>query len=149
MKNFIIIVVIIVALVLGYQMISKNRPAEIVKLPSDTEMTQQTTPTTAEEQLPIEETNMIKQTMVEYTDAGFVPNTVTVPVGTTVTFTNNTENSMWVASDPHPAHTDFSAFDQKEGVKKEDGYSFAFTQKGTWSYHNHLMPKNKGMVVVE
>lgn len=129
MKNFIIIVVIIVALVLGYQMISKNRPAEMVKLPSDTKMTQ--------------------QTIVEYTDAGFVPNTVTVPVGTTVIFTNNTEESIWVASDPHPVHTKWSEFDQKEGVKKEGSYSFAFTQKGAWSYHNHLMPTNKGMVVVE
>lgn len=146
MKNFIIILIIIIALVLGYQIIPKNRPSDMTKYPLG--KAEPNRPN-AEEQLPTEKTEMAKQTIVEYTEGDFVPNTLTVPIGTIVTFTNNTEKSMWVASNPHPVHTDLSGFDQKKGVGKEDGYSFTFTQKGAWGFHNHLVPKDKGIVIVE
>ena len=83
---------------------------------------------------------------VVYTNSGFSPQTLTVGVGTTIVFTNQSDNQMWVASDPHPVHTNHPAFDQ---VGDEDTYSFTFTEIGTYNYHNHLIPSNVGMIIVE
>src|SRR3989344_267954 len=45
---------------------------------------------------------------VIYTDQGFSPLSVTVPLGTTVTFVNQSGGSMWVASAMHPTHVVYS-----------------------------------------
>jgi len=83
---------------------------------------------------------------VFYTNSGFSPKTLTVNTGTTVTFANKTERPMWVASNPHPVHTDFSAFDQK---RRGDTYSFTFNESGTYVLHNHLFPTQGGTIIVE
>jgi plastocyanin len=69
---------------------------------------------------------------------------------------------MWVASDQHPTHTEYSgtsrtehcqngdqtssAFDQ---CSAGDNFSFTFEQEGEWSYHNHENSFQGGTVVVE
>ena len=57
--------------------------------------------------------------------------------------------SLWVASNPHPIHTDYSDFDAKRGYAKGERYSFTFFKQGTWKYHNHLNPGEGGVIVVE
>lgn len=88
------------------------------------------------------------RTVVVFSAAGFSPNPVTVKAGTTVSFVNESSGGMWVASDPHPAHTLLSGFDQKSGVESGSAYDYTFTKIGTWTYHNHLVPTAKGTVVV-
>lgn len=83
---------------------------------------------------------------VAYTDSGFVPDNLTVTTGTTVTFIDQSNNTMWVGSDPHPVHTDYSAFDQ---LKTGESYSFTFPKSGTYNYHNHMFPSHTGVVIVE
>lgn len=83
---------------------------------------------------------------VSYSDAGFSPATLTVKVGTAVEFKNQSTKQMWVASDPHPTHTGYPSFDQRQGGNT---YSFTFTEPGTYPYHNHLAPRDKGVVIVE
>jgi plastocyanin len=56
---------------------------------------------------------------------------------------------MWVASDPHPIHTDYSAFDAKQGIAPGDTYSFTFTKTGNWGFHNHLNPSATGTITVQ
>ncbi len=90
-------------------------------------------------------TNSEENTVV-YTNSGFVPNSLIVTVGTKVTFINQSGNTMWVGSDSHPVHTEYSAFDQ---LKTGESYSFAFTETGTYNYHNHVFPSHTGMVIVE
>jgi len=85
---------------------------------------------------------------VDYTDSGFTPKTITVKVGDTVTWTNKSGKSMWVASDVHPTHQELPGFDQLAGVPKGGGYSYTFQKVGSWKYHNHLGPKDTGTVVV-
>ncbi|MCK9351997.1 MAG: cupredoxin domain-containing protein [Candidatus Pacebacteria bacterium] len=97
---------------------------------------------------------------VSYSDTGFSPKTITIKAGDTIKFTNNSSGTkMWVASDPHPAHTDYSetprdthcpdtaenAFDQCSDGK---AYSFTFDKIGTWEYHNHLLAADRGEVIV-
>lgn len=76
----------------------------------------------------------------------FAPSSVTIKVGQTITFKNTGSDPMWVASDPHPVHTNFSAFDQRTSTAE---YSFTFEKTGTYRYHNHLSPSDRGTVIVE
>lgn len=86
---------------------------------------------------------------IDYTAAGFSPNTVTVKKGMVVKFTNKSGSQMEVASNPHPTHTDYPGFDQwKSLFKGQDVYPFSFDKVGTWGYHNHMKPTDKGTVVV-
>jgi len=88
--------------------------------------------------------NMDMQT-VRYTDAGFEPAVLEVEVGTMVSFVNDSAAQMWVASDPHPAHTILPTFDQ---FKANDSYTYTFTEVGEWQYHDHLNPTAGGTIIV-
>ncbi len=100
---------------------------------------------------------------ITYTNKGFEPSTISVATGTTVEWINLSDKLMWIASDPHPSHTNLPGFDQRGTESNEDtqsavpiayahgggGYMHTFTTAGTWTYHNHLDPAGRGVVVVE
>ncbi len=86
---------------------------------------------------------------ISMTDTGFTPSTVTVSAGTTVVFDNNGQGSHWPASAVHPTHQVLPGFDALRGLSTGEQYSFTFTQKGTWGFHDHLNPQFTGSVVVE
>lgn len=83
---------------------------------------------------------------VTYEDDGFTPETIRVPAGTTVTWTNESGQAMWVASDVHPTHEILPEFDQ---LGRGDSYSFTFSEAGEWEYHNHLRSSHTGTIIVE
>lgn len=103
--------------------------------------------------LPPEETlaDSSKQSslIITYTDSGFSPSSLAIKNGQTVTFKNESTGDMWVASAPHPAHTDYPEFDAKKAYKNSESYSFTFTKVGTWKFHNHTKPSNFGSITVE
>ncbi len=96
---------------------------------------------------------------VTYTDEGFSPKEISIPLGTTVTFINQSTGKMWVASAMHPSHTVYSgtslaqhcpdttssSFDQ---CASGDSFSFTFTKEGTWKYHDHVDASHGGSVIV-
>lgn len=86
---------------------------------------------------------------ISMTAEGFVPSTVTVETGTTVTFVNNDSAPHWPASAFHPTHLELPGFDSLEGVAAGASYSFTFTEVGTWKFHDHLNPSLFGSVTVE
>jgi plastocyanin len=86
---------------------------------------------------------------VSYTNNGYEPRETRIAVGENVRFVNNSNDDVWTASGPHPAHTNFPAFDEKQESVPGTSYSFTFTEKGTWRYHNHLNPGHTGTIVVE
>ncbi len=88
-------------------------------------------------------------TVVTYTDNGFSPASVTIKDGDSVTFKNESNNDMWVASNPHPVHTELAGFDARKNMSKGESYTFTFTKSGTWGYHNHPNSSDAGTVVVE
>ncbi len=92
--------------------------------------------------------NSLKKS-VAFTGQDFVPQTITVEPGTLVTFTNKSDSPMWVASDPHPAHTGLSSFDQQEVLYKNGVYQYVFNSPGIWKYHNHVIPSNRGTIIVK
>ncbi|KND49153.1 MAG: hypothetical protein AB203_02025 [Parcubacteria bacterium C7867-008] len=103
-------------------------------------------------------------TTITYTDAGFSPKTVSVKLGDTVTFVNNSSHDMWVASDAHPTHTDYDGtntmqhcskgantngtFDECNPAPSGTKYSFTFKKAGTFEYHNHVRASDSGSVTV-
>ena len=108
------------------------------------------------------EENADTSVTVVYTDEGYSPQSVTVPVGGTVTFVNQSSKKMWVASARHPEHTVYSgtsltqhcpdtsgtAFDQCAGGASGTSYSFTFNKAGEWKYHDHIDATKFGSVVV-
>jgi plastocyanin len=78
---------------------------------------------------------------VKYNSDGFEPKEITVTKGTKVTFINNSDIPLWVASDPHPEHTDYPEFDTPRALgrlpQQGENFSFTFDKVGTWRYHNH------------
>lgn len=86
---------------------------------------------------------------VKYTNAGFVPTALEIKAGETVTFVNESDTDMWVASAIHPTHELLPEFDQKAGTLKGSKYSFTFNTPGIWKFHNHLNPATKGSVTVK
>jgi plastocyanin len=81
------------------------------------------------------------------------PSQVTVPVGQSVTFTNNSTQSHDMESDPHPAHTACPSIANvgllQPGQSKT---SFGFANSGSCGYHDHNDSGNtnlQGRIVVQ
>lgn len=97
-----------------------------------------------------------------YNSRGFSPNPVTIKKGDIVKFNNQTGGDMWIASGPHPAHTNYPGTDNKKcgtaeaknmfdacrGYKMGDSWAFTFDEVGTWGYHNHARPSDFGRIIV-
>jgi len=81
-------------------------------------------------------------------DNSFEPTTAFVKIGTAVTFKNNSDQPHWVASDPHPTHTDLPGFDAKGNIAPGASYTYTFEKVGRWLYHDHLNPAFGGAVDV-
>ncbi len=91
---------------------------------------------------------IIAKVTVNYTDSGYTPNTITLKKGVTVRFVNQSTSTMWVASDVHPTHQLLPGFDELASVTNGGAYEYTFVKVGTWTYHNHMNPTDKGTVVV-
>ncbi len=90
----------------------------------------------------------VQTTTVEITDRGFLPRVIQIERGETVTFINTRGKPVWPASNPHPIHTNYSAFDPRMPVDQGATWSFTFNQDGEWWYHDHTFPSFTGRVIV-
>ena len=95
--------------------------------------------------------------VVEITENGFSPETVTISKGDVVVFMNKDSAPHWPASAVHPTHDEYpqkggcggSAFDACREIGPGESYTFVFHYEGTWTYHDHLNPSIYGYVIVE
>jgi len=71
----------------------------------------------------------------------FGPQTITVPVGTTVTWTNNDDI-------PHTTVSTDGVFKSKV-MDTDETFSYKFTKPGTYSYFCSVHPKMTGKVIVQ
>lgn len=83
---------------------------------------------------------------VRYTNTGFEPKELSVPLGAMVQYVNESDKQMWVASNEHPGHSILPTFDQ---FQTGDQYTYVFDKAGTWEYHDHLNPTAVGIIKVE
>ena len=86
---------------------------------------------------------------IHYRNGAFVPKVVTVEVGWTVAFSNESDQPFWPASNIHPTHHIYPEFDAKGSVPPGESWTFTFDRPGTWRYHNHLFPEAGGGVSVQ
>lgn len=85
---------------------------------------------------------------VSVTSAGFLPKTLTIKVGETVTWMNDDSANHTVNSAPHPAHTDYSPLNLNV-IQPGASKSLSFPMAGTYKYHDHLNPTLFGSITVE
>jgi plastocyanin len=78
---------------------------------------------------------------VKIDNFSFGPATVTVPAGTTVTWTNRDDI-------PHTVVSDDKVFKSKV-MDTDEKFSFTFAKPGTYSYFCSVHPKMTGKVVVQ
>lgn len=128
MNKYILGVIAILILVSAVIFINTNKQREIKEPPALETTTTQT---------------------VTYTNEGFFPAELTIKSGTMVTFINQSDAPMWIASANHPTHLLYPEFDEKESVSKGGSYSFTFTKIGTHPYHNHVQLGKYGKIIVE
>ncbi|MDE2025671.1 MAG: hypothetical protein KGJ07_04210 [Patescibacteria group bacterium] len=84
---------------------------------------------------------------VSLTATGFVPTTLIITKGTTVTWINKSGADATVNSNPHPTHTDYPPLNL--GTFPNGGtLSLSFPTTGTYGYHNHLNPSQRGTIIV-
>lgn len=152
MKSLIWVLVAVVIVGGAWYLFSRNTgsvpaPAEVSNTQSTTTVPAATVPT------------------ITYTDSGFSPASLTVPVGTTVTFVNNASDQMMVASNPHPTHQGYDGttraqhcvagytgpapLDECTAASPGSSWTFTFTKAGTWGFHNHASPGDSGTVIVQ
>ena len=87
--------------------------------------------------------------VVRMTADSFDPATLTIKVGDTVEFKNESGEDKWPASNVHPTHELYPGFDAQKTVLDGDSYEFTFDRAGRWGYHDHLNPDIQGTIVVE
>ena len=71
----------------------------------------------------------------------FGPQAITVPIGTTVTWTNSDDI-------PHTAVSTDGVF-KSQVMDTDEKFSYTFTKAGTYSYYCSVHPKMTGQVVVK
>ncbi len=81
--------------------------------------------------------------------SGFSPQVLRVKKGETVTFKNQSSLPLWVASNPHPLHSDLFGFDSEKSLQKGEMYMFTFNRIGSFGFHNHMHLSHKGTIIVE
>jgi plastocyanin len=78
---------------------------------------------------------------VKIDNFSFAPETLTVPVGTTVTWTNRDDI-------PHTVVSTDGVFKSK-ARDTDEKFSYTFAKAGTYSYYCSLHPKMTGKIVVQ
>ena len=136
-KKNLIIVGVLVVIVVGagaYWLLRKGGTATVTNDTSDRSLgTTSTEPAVA---------------TITYSASGFSPSSVTVKSGDTVAIKNASSQSMQFDSDPHPIHTSDPELNVGD-VPAGETLTFKVETKGSFGYHNHLNPAQKGALVVE
>lgn len=85
---------------------------------------------------------------VMLTSSGFNPSIVTIKAGSTVTWVNNSGQQGTVNADDHPTHQKYPELNL--GLfAPGSSLQVKLTKPGTYTYHNHLNPSQRGTIVVQ
>lgn len=85
---------------------------------------------------------------ITVTSNGFSPDTVTVKPNTIITWINKSGKTATVNSDNHPTHLEYPPLNLGE-FKNGSSVQLTFDKAGTFTYHNHVNPDQKGTVIVQ
>lgn len=86
--------------------------------------------------------------LVYYTNKGFSPSPLTIKVGKSVRFVNNSSKAMSLTSTSVDSQAQ-SEFNQEKTVGQGGVYDFTFMSAGTWGYMNRNNKADLGTVIVQ
>ena len=86
---------------------------------------------------------------IELRKDGFHPEILYINRGDVVQFTSIRGLPFWPASDAHPTHSVYTAFDPKRPLAPEETWEFTFDTRGEWEYHDHLYSFFTGTIIVQ
>lgn len=136
-----IIIGIIAILIVGYLLVGNrlNKTTSTIAL-SPTPVISKTETITTQKN--------VSSSIVTVTGSGFSPESLTVKARTKVVWENKSGGNISINSDPHPTHEDYPPLNLGQ---VEDGktISLIFDKAGTYKYHNHLNPSQRGTIIVE
>ena len=109
------------------------------------------------------EVDLQNTTVIHMYDDYYEPQDVTITVGDTIIFENESEMGRWPASNIHPSHRGYPGsdiadcnteqerhmFDACREVPTGSTYTFTFDEPGAWPYHDHVEPTITGTITVE
>lgn len=166
-KNIIIAAIIVLVLVGGYFLFKARNQVLI----SQTNDQQPFGDAQGEKQNNLSDENQtVEQTgensashKVIYTDSGYSPKEITIKIGDTVKWENQSSHGMWTSSAMHPTHIIYggtsleehcpdvnnTSFDQCASGQPGQSWFFKFDKQGVWRYHNHVQASDFGSVIVE
>jgi plastocyanin len=90
-----------------------------------------------------------KEVSVTLTDEGFKPSQIRIRTGTSVTFSTTRDSQFWPASNVHPSHDIYPAFDPGRPLSPDESWSFTFNDTGSWGFHDHVRSYFTGSIYVE
>jgi plastocyanin len=79
---------------------------------------------------------------VKIDNFSFGPATITIPAGSTVTWTNSDDV-------PHVVTSDDNKMFKSKALDTDDRFSFTFTKPGTYNYYCAIHPKMTAKIVVQ
>jgi plastocyanin len=80
--------------------------------------------------------------IVKIDNFSFGPANITIPAGTTVTWTNNDDV-------PHVVTSDDNKMFKSKALDTDDRFSFTFSKPGTYNYYCAIHPKMTAKIVVQ
>ena len=97
---------------------------------------------------PTQTQNIQRAARITLTPQGYEPNEVTIAVGSTVTFVNETNKPFWPASNLHPTHGMYPAFDPQRPLEPTEEWQFTFDRVGSHTFHDHIRSYFRGTIHV-
>ncbi|MCL5073785.1 MAG: cupredoxin family copper-binding protein [Actinobacteria bacterium] len=143
-KNWLVgIIILIIIIIAGFYFFGRSNvtpPSRIISNPTIT-MQPSAIPVTSSPTMPsTSPASQSQSSKVDIKNMSFSPDTMTVKMGTTITWTNND-------SVPHTVTSDNGLFDSKT-FQPGDTFSFTFKQAGTFPYHCSIHTFMHGTITV-
>lgn len=140
MNNKILIGIIAILVVIGAAIVMTTKTNTTATPPGNTQIQ---TPTQSQTIPPT-----VTRSDITLTKDGFSPQTLTIKVGTVVTWINASGAKASVNSAQHPTHQVYPSLNLGEFG---DGSSvqLIFDKAGSYKYHDHFHPERTGTVIVE
>lgn len=146
----IILVLVVGAITLGLMQMGEDDPVDETVTPTNqSQDTQDTSPNDTSTPAGDEEDEAEAKTVtVTYTD-NFNPSPITINVGDSVKFVNDSQREIQPASGDHPDHDEYPGFEAPSDIQPGGSWTFTFDRVGTWDYHDHNLETKGGVIVVQ
>lgn len=85
---------------------------------------------------------------VSYKGGVFSPTNLRIHAGDTVRFKNEAFFGIRIISDPHTTHNQLPGLDSVGDIPQGSYFSYTFSEKGIFGYHNENKPEESGTIIV-